>query len=111
MCWAQMLSDPEIIDRLEQEMRKGGSAQLSNMRPPLFGFDPHASNLLLLTNQVVAMRIENGSTRADVIEGPIFPNEVANRRLKDFAASKRIDAVARAQARWSQQHEPVMRNA
>lgn len=109
--WAAKLSDPELIDRLEEEMRTHGRLSLSDMRPPLLGFDQYAAGLLMLTNQVISLRMEQGNVKLKHLEGPKFPTEIVDERLRKFATTKRNTAIDRAQQRWAQKHSPVVSNA
>jgi hypothetical protein len=70
------------------------------MRPPLLGFDQYAAGLLLITNQVAALRMDRGNGKAEMVKGPIFPLEIIEQRLSKFAAVKRTDAIARAQRNY-----------
>lgn len=97
--WAARLSDPELIDRLEQEMREHGQSVLTDMRPPLLGFDSNVAGLLMITNQLISQRIEGGNGALKHIDGPQFPMEIANERLRKFAAVKRASVIEQAQAR------------
>ena len=92
-------------------MRANGRLSLSEMRPPLMGFDQYAAGLLMVTNQLISMRMEQGNAKLKHLEGPMFPMEIVDARLRKFAAAKRNTAIDRAQQRWSQKHNPVVSNA
>lgn len=85
-------------------MRESGRVDLSDLRPPLLGFDQLTSSILLLTNQVVALRMESNQTKAELIKGPVFPIEIVEDRLRRFATVKRTDVIAASQARWTRKN-------
>lgn len=80
-------------------MRKHGQSTLTDVRPPLMGFDSNSAGLLMVINQLISQRIESGNPALKHIEGPEFPMEVANERLRKFAAKKRTNIIEESQAR------------
>lgn len=108
--WAAKLSDPALIDQLEAEMREmKGKFSASDVRPSLVGFDQYTSALLLLTNHVISMRMEQGNPKLKHLEGPVFPMEVVEDRIRKWAAGKRNTAIERSQAKWAKKHREVSR--
>lgn len=75
------------------------------------GFDQYAAGLLMLTNQVISLRMEQGNAKLNHLDGPVMPMEHVDRRLRKFASTKRNTAIERAQQRWAQKHRPVVSNA
>lgn len=93
-----------MIDALEAEVREHGPVTADEMRPPLLGFDPVVAKLHDLTNQIISLRIEQGSGGAKHLKGPMLPMEIVDERLRKFAARKRADVIAQSQSRWSERH-------
>lgn len=89
-----------------------GKVDLDTIRPPLLHFDSITSGFLGLQSQIIALRAEqSGNGKLKMPKGPEFPTEIVEQRLRDFAARKRTSSIERAQARWQQKHDPVVRNA
>lgn len=80
-------------------MREHGQIKLTDLRPPLLGFDHSAAGLLMVTNQLISQRIEHGNGALKHIDGPSFPLEVAEERIRAFAAKKRTSIIEESQAR------------
>ena len=78
-------------------MRECGQIKLTDMRPPLVGFDQWVAGLTMVSNQLISLRIERGNSSLKHIEGPLFPMEIANERLRKFTTGKRNTAIERAQ--------------
>lgn len=72
---------------------------VEQVRPPLAGFDPIVSGLHTLTNQVISLRMDQGNSKARHLPIPLFPAEIAESRIRSFAASKRTSAITRAQSK------------
>lgn len=83
-------------------MREGGKVSLTDVRPQLLGFDQTAAGLLMLTNHVIAQRIEAGrGSKVQMIKGPVFPIEIVEMRLAKYAKGKREGGIEAAQARYA----------
>lgn len=80
-------------------MREHGQIKLTDLRPPLLGFDQASAGLLMVTNQLISQRIEHGNAKLKHIEGPSFPLEVAEARIRAHAAQKRASVIEESQAR------------
>jgi len=97
--WANKLADPGMIDRLEADM-KAGKVDTANARPELFGFSQTASGFLMVANQLIALRAESAhNEKLQTIKGPVFPLEIVESRLREFAKIKRSNAIEESQAR------------
>lgn len=94
------MSDPEMIDALERDMKENGPMKLEEMRPPLLGFDPIVSGLHTLANQIISLRMDQGNAKVKHLPIPLFPAEIVEIRQRDFAARKRADVIAKSQAKW-----------
>lgn len=92
-------------------MREDKNFSLSDMRPSLSGFDQWTAGLLMLTNQIISLRMENGNMKVKHLEGPIFPMEVVEGRFRKFASSKRQSAIEHSQQKWADKNFPAVINA
>ena len=101
----------DFIDQLEAEMREG-KVDMDAIRPSLRGFDAVASGFLSLTNQIIALRAEQGrNPKLKTVKGPVFPTEIVEERLRKFASMQRMSAIERSQAKWRSKNRPEMTSA
>lgn len=80
-------------------MRESRSLDLAEVRPSLVGFDQYAAGLMMLTNQIISLRMENGNAKLKHLKGPVFPTEIVEERMRAYAATKRMSAIEASQAR------------
>lgn len=100
--WSAKLSDPYLIDALEADVKKNGKGSITDTRPQLLGFDATAAGLLMLTNHLIALRLESTpGVKSPMIKGPVFPMEVVDERLRLFAKNKRMTKIEESQARYA----------
>jgi hypothetical protein len=97
-----------LIDALEQDVREHGMPKLEGNRPPLLGFDQYTAGLLVIANQLVALRMEqSGGGKLNMLDGPMFPLEVVRERLRKFAKGKRDKGIDAAYKTWASNHPEV----
>jgi hypothetical protein len=92
-------------------MRKDGVPALGDARPALTGFDPVVAGLHMLTNQVISMRMESGNAKIKHLPGPLFPMEIAEDRIRQFAKRKREDVIEQAQAKARARQQKAVTSA
>lgn len=83
-------------------MRKNGKGSITDTRPMLLGFDATAAGLLMLTNHLIALRMESTpGVKTSMIKGPLFPMEIVDERLRVFTKIKRLSKIEESQERYA----------
>lgn len=99
----------QLVEEQSSKMRKSEEEKDISSRPPRRGYSREVEAIYDLSDHIVALRAEMGKwsrtqTSRAMSKRPLFPAEAAQERMRLRAKRRREDAVAKAQARWRQQH-------
>jgi hypothetical protein len=117
------LGDKELIDQMYEQMKQEQSAKARKMtreqeedaekerRPPRRGYSREVEAIYDLTDNIVALRAETGRWSPShaakaMTRRPWFPGEAAEHKMRKRARDKVNSAIAAAQQRWRQAHDP-----
>lgn len=102
------LSDPDLVDRIYQELNEKRSKKIVEEEsqnvghPPIRGYTREIEKLDDLIDVIMGLRAEMGQWKrpAPPTLRPLYPGEAARERLAAYSRKKRDEKIAASQERW-----------